>query len=316
MMDDNSNLSQMRQAKKSEGDSANVLESFSFMVAKSVLNKTVNLGDGRIMTDNSNLVQSQAGQIRVEAVNGLRSHDFLTAQSSNLGDNSNWTNDNSNWSHSQARQSDCEAMNNLQSHNSLIAQSVLSKTSNFGDQKSMNCNSQLSQIRQARKREDEPVKVLPSYIAMIAQAILSKDLQRCALAEIYDFMGKRFPQLKEKGEGWKSCVRHMLSLSDCFLKLCRPKNVRSCHWTIHPAYLQQFLGGDYRKKRRSHARKNAQNTSSEEYHFQKMCVGNHSTKNAQNSAFPFQRIVHNNDFVNNNFNHFSTAQVQRSLAHF
>ena len=310
-----SKLNQEHQARKSEGDSTDALESFNCIITQSNLSNMSNLGEGGTKNDNSNFEQSQAGKIKDEAINGHQSHDALIKNSSVLGAQS-LTNDNSNLSQSQARQSECTAVDNHQACDSMTAQSFLSKTSDFGDQETIDDNSQWNQKRQARKKEGESVNVLPSYTAMIAQAILSKDLQRCALAEIYEFMGKRFPQLKEKGEGWKSCVRHMLSLSDCFLKLCRPKNVRSCHWTIHPAYLEQFLGGDYRKRRRSHARKYAQNTSSEQYPFQRRFLENKSTKNVQNSTFPFQRVMHDNDFVNNNFDNFSTAQRQKNFAHF
>ena len=109
---------------------------------------------------------------------------------------------------------------------------------------------------------------LPSYTAMIAQAILSKSSQRCALSEIYEFMERRFPPLIEKGNGWRNCVRHTLSLSDCFMKLHRPENGRSCHWAIHPTYLPRFLRGDFRKRRQSRARRTTeQNNQQDQYTF-------------------------------------------------
>ena len=308
-----SKLSKEHQARKSESDSTNAFESFNFIIAQSAFSNMSNLEDERATNDNSSFGQSQAGEIQDEAVDSHQSHDVLKTNSLDLVDQS-LTNDDSKLRQSQARQGDFTAVNNHQACESP-AQSFLSETSDFGDQKT-NDNSQWSNKRQVRKRQGESVIGLPSYTAMIAQAILSKDLQRCALAEIYEFMEERFPQLKEKGDGWKSCVRHMLSLSDCFLKLCRPKNVRSCHWTIHPAYLEQFLGGDYRKRRRSHARKYAQSTSTEQYPFQRRFLENKSTKNAQDSTFHFQSVICDDSFVNNNFNNFSAAQVQRNFAHF
>ena len=109
---------------------------------------------------------------------------------------------------------------------------------------------------------------LPSYTAMIAQAILSKSVQRCALNEIYEFMERRFPPLKEKGNGWRNCVRHTLSLSDCFMKLHRPENGRSCHWAIHPTYLSRFMRGDFRKRRQTRARRNPQSSFQDKYPLQ------------------------------------------------
>lgn len=109
---------------------------------------------------------------------------------------------------------------------------------------------------------------LPSYTAMIAQAILSKSAQRCALSEIYEFMERRFPPLSEKGNGWRNCVRHTLSLSDCFMKLHRPENGRSCHWAVHPTYLPRFLRGDFRKRRQSRARRsNEQSSQQDQFSF-------------------------------------------------
>ena len=90
---------------------------------------------------------------------------------------------------------------------------------------------------------------LPSYTAMIAQAILKKDGNKSTLSDIYEFMEKSFPSLERRGTGWRNCVRHTLSLNDCFIKLHRPENGRSCNWAVHPSYFESFSRGDYRKRR-------------------------------------------------------------------
>ena len=90
---------------------------------------------------------------------------------------------------------------------------------------------------------------LPSYTAMIAQAILSKEGHRSTLSDIYEYMNKSFPALERRGTGWRNCVRHTLSLNDCFIKLHRPENGRSCNWAVHPTYFESFSRGDYRKRR-------------------------------------------------------------------
>ena len=113
--------------------------------------------------------------------------------------------------------------------------------------------------------EEGKGNTLPSYTAMIAQAILSQATQKTTLSEIYEFMERRFPPLKEKGNGWRNCVRHTLSLSDCFIKLHRPENGRSCHWAVHPSYLPRFIRGDYRKRRQSRSRRNLPNGQQEQY---------------------------------------------------
>ena len=90
---------------------------------------------------------------------------------------------------------------------------------------------------------------LPSYTAMIAQAVLSKEGHKSTLSEIYEYMEKTFPALGRRGTGWRNCVRHTLSLNDCFVKLHRPENGRSCNWAVHPTYFESFSRGDYRKRR-------------------------------------------------------------------
>jgi len=106
--------------------------------------------------------------------------------------------------------------------------------------------------RRKRKRQqsDSPEGTEnPSYTAMIAEAIIITPYKRATLSEIYEYMSKTFDILKKRGTGWRNCVRHTLSLNECFVKLHRPENGRSCNWTIHQAYFDAFSRGDYRKKR-------------------------------------------------------------------
>ena len=112
-----------------------------------------------------------------------------------------------------------------------------------------NGNSKKRSKTEARLKPDKDG--CPSYTAMIAEAIMRTAFKRATLAEIYDFMNTSFEQLTKRGSGWRNCVRHTLSLNDCFLKLHRPENGRSCNWTIHPSYLEAFLKGDYRKQRKN-----------------------------------------------------------------
>lgn len=105
-----------------------------------------------------------------------------------------------------------------------------------------------SPVEKVSSTTDTTDNGLPSYTAMIAQAILKKS-SKSTLSDIYEYMEKTFPSLEKRGTGWRNCVRHTLSLNDCFLKLHRPENGRSCNWTIHPSYYESFSRGDYRKKR-------------------------------------------------------------------
>ena len=98
-----------------------------------------------------------------------------------------------------------------------------------------------------------------SYTSMIAQSIMRSHYKRATLSEIYNYMSNTFEVLKKRGNGWRNCVRHTLSLNECFVKLNRPENGRSCNWTVHPSYFDAFMRGDYRKRRSN--RKKSHRTS-------------------------------------------------------
>ena len=89
----------------------------------------------------------------------------------------------------------------------------------------------------------------PSYTEMIATILLSERPATKTLQEIYDYMEKQYPFLKQRGASWKNSVRHTLSLSECFVKMPRPDSGRRCDWTVHPLYLHQFSCGNFKKPR-------------------------------------------------------------------
>lgn len=99
-------------------------------------------------------------------------------------------------------------------------------------------------------------KTTPSYTAIIAQAILSSTDKKLPLGCIYDYIAKNFPEFLKKGQGWRNCVRHNLSLSECFIKAGRARNGRGNYWGIHPRYIKNFSKGDFRKRRASHRPRN------------------------------------------------------------
>eukprot|EP00794_Sanderia_malayensis_P018844 gene18844-20740_t len=88
----------------------------------------------------------------------------------------------------------------------------------------------------------------PSYTSMIGQAIMSSRDRRLTLGEIYEFIEQQFPSIQDKVKGWRNCVRHNLSLHECFMKLGPSVHGRGNDWTVHPAYLDSFLRGHFRKK--------------------------------------------------------------------
>ena len=99
-------------------------------------------------------------------------------------------------------------------------------------------------------------KQSPSYTAIIAQAILSSPDKKLPLGSIYEYIAENFPEFLKKGQGWRNCVRHNLSLSECFIKAGRARNGRGNYWGIHPRYLKNFSKGDFRKRRASHRPRN------------------------------------------------------------
>ena len=99
-------------------------------------------------------------------------------------------------------------------------------------------------------------KQTPSYTAIIAQAILSSSDKKLPLGCIYDYIAEHFPEFLKKGQGWRNCVRHNLSLSECFIKAGRARNGRGNYWGIHPRYIKNFSKGDFRKRRASHRPRN------------------------------------------------------------
>ena len=132
----------------------------------------------------------------------------------------------------------------------LFSKDTVEKNDKRSDPKVKNSeNSEKENSENSKKETVNQNNDLPSYTAMIAQAILKTDSSKSTLADIYEYMEKHFPSLEKRGTGWRNCVRHTLSLNDCFIKLHRPENGRSCNWAIHPSYYETFSRGDYRKRR-------------------------------------------------------------------
>ena len=105
-------------------------------------------------------------------------------------------------------------------------------------------------------KNNQADKQTPSYTAIIAQAILSSPDKKLPLGSIYEYIADHFPEFLKKGQGWRNCVRHNLSLSECFIKAGRARNGRGNYWGIHPRYLKNFSKGDFRKRRASHRPRN------------------------------------------------------------
>ncbi|BHF78366.1 hypothetical protein SprV_0602147900 [Sparganum proliferum] len=104
------------------------------------------------------------------------------------------------------------------------------------------------QLADSSQAEEEP-KPNFNYIGLIAKAILSATDQKMVLSEIYEWIQQNYPYFRNRGPGWRNSIRHNLSLNDCFVKVGRALNGKGHFWGIHPANLEDFLRGDYRRRR-------------------------------------------------------------------
>lgn len=96
---------------------------------------------------------------------------------------------------------------------------------------------------------------IPSYTCMIAQAILSSRDRKFTLGEIYEYIERKYPAIEDKVKGWRNCVRHNLSLNECFIKIGPSGHGRGNNWTVHPSYIDNFLRGHFRKRMASRRKK-------------------------------------------------------------
>ena len=103
------------------------------------------------------------------------------------------------------------------------------------------------------------VKPTHSYIALIAMAILSIPSRKMILGDIYQYISDNFAYYRNKDKSWRNSIRHNLSLNECFIKAGRSENGKGNYWAIHPANLEDFMNGDFRRRR---ARRRVRRSSS------------------------------------------------------
>lgn len=97
--------------------------------------------------------------------------------------------------------------------------------------------------------QPEEPKPQHSYIGLIAMAILSTADQKLVLSDIYQHILDNYPYFRTRGPGWRNSIRHNLSLNDCFIKAGRSANGKGHYWGIHPANLEDFKRGDFRRRK-------------------------------------------------------------------
>lgn len=120
-------------------------------------------------------------------------------------------------------------------------QAALNNQNQMGNDSSNCC-------RMFMKQQEEP-KPAHSYIGLIALAILSTPEKKLVLSDIYQWILDNYSYFHSRGSGWRNSIRHNLSLNDCFMKSGRSSNGKGHYWTIHPANLEDFSRGDFRRRR-------------------------------------------------------------------
>uniref|UniRef100_T1JF42 Fork-head domain-containing protein n=1 Tax=Strigamia maritima TaxID=126957 RepID=T1JF42_STRMM len=102
--------------------------------------------------------------------------------------------------------------------------------------------------RCAYRIPEEP-KPQHSYIGLIGMAILSSADKKLVLSDIYQYILDNYPYFRSRGPGWRNSIRHNLSLNDCFIKAGRSANGKGHYWAIHPANVEDFKKGDFRRRK-------------------------------------------------------------------
>ncbi|KAK6643912.1 hypothetical protein RUM43_000177 [Polyplax serrata] len=97
--------------------------------------------------------------------------------------------------------------------------------------------------------QPEEPKPQHSYIGLIAMAILSSPEGKLVLSDIYQYILDNYPYFRTRGPGWRNSIRHNLSLNDCFVKAGRSANGKGHYWAIHPANVDDFKKGDFRRRK-------------------------------------------------------------------
>lgn len=106
-----------------------------------------------------------------------------------------------------------------------------------------------------------------SYIALIAMAIRESSSGRLTLAEINDYLMKKFPFFRGSYTGWRNSVRHNLSLNDCFLKVLRDPSRpwgKDNYWMLNPHSEYTFADGVFRRRRKRIAKRSPKDQESPE----------------------------------------------------
>uniref|UniRef100_UPI00358F0214 forkhead box protein Q1-like n=1 Tax=Myxine glutinosa TaxID=7769 RepID=UPI00358F0214 len=135
-------------------------------------------------------------------------------------------------------------------HSSIIP--AVSETGNDPGTSNYTCCPEMTVARSGKPYMRRP-KPPYSYIALIAMAIRDSPSGRLTLAEINDYLMRKFPFFRGPYTGWRNSVRHNLSLNECFLKVLRdPARPwgKDNYWMINPNSEYTFADGVFRRRRK------------------------------------------------------------------
>ncbi|CAF1167339.1 unnamed protein product [Adineta ricciae] len=111
--------------------------------------------------------------------------------------------------------------------------------------------------RQNMKASSKPQE---SYVELIARAILSSPNYQMLLIDIYEWIITEYPYFSTlQSKAWRNSIRHNLSLNECFVRQQKSENGRGYYWGIHPAALDAFIRGDFRRRQARLRAKRANN---------------------------------------------------------
>jgi hypothetical protein len=161
---------------------------------------------------------------------------------------------------------------------------------------------------------NDPTKPPKPYLEIIANAILSTDIKMMQLHEIYNLMEKKYDYFaKNINKSWRNSVRHNLSLNECFKKAGRGTNGKGNYWEIHPACLNEFIRGNFRRKTFKQLIRayNSQNANGNQYSNQYVPI-NYSSSFIPPLPHQFQASASLQYPFFNNTNITSLAQAQTS----
>lgn len=86
------------------------------------------------------------------------------------------------------------------------------------------------------------------YIALISKILLENAEKKMILQDIYDTLQEKYSYFKTAETSWRNVVRHNLSINECFIKAGRASSGRGFYWAIHPACVDMFKSGDFRRR--------------------------------------------------------------------